>query len=125
MKSEARTNPKIASIKRAIENYISTAKGRSDFFVFYRNWYCGVTNNETKRKAEHKYDKKIPAMYFHAWDAGSKVNALAIESYFHGKNMRGESKSPGGVRQSSRYVYVFKWKTNFADDIANFFESNE
>lgn len=120
-----KTNPKIAAIKRAIENYIHPDNNRSDFYVRYSNWYCGVTNDDTKRKASHKYDKKISAMYFKSWDAGSKENALAIESHFHNKLMRGKSNSPGGVKSSSRYVYVFKWLTNFADDISHFFESNE
>ena len=64
-------------------------------------------------------------MYFKAWDAGSKINALAIENYFHQKGMRGLSKSPGGVRISSRYVYIFKLHTNISDDLARFFEMNE
>ncbi len=119
------TNPKIGAIKRAIENYIHPDNNRSDFFVKYSNWYCGVTNDDTKRKAAHRYGKNISAMYFKAWDAGTKANALAIEDYFHSKNMRGKSQSSGGVRTSSRYVYVFKWYTTIADDVAAFFESNE
>lgn len=120
-----RTNPKIGAIKRAIESYIHPDNKRSDFYVEYSNWYCGVTNDDTERKAQHKYEKNISAMYFKAWDAGSKANALAIEQYFHSKKMRGESKTPGGVKNSSRFVYVFKWHTNIADDLARFFESNE
>lgn len=120
-----RTNPKIGAIKRAIINYISTGSGRSTWYVDHSNWYCGVTNDETKRKSQHKYTKDISALYFRSWDAGSKTNALAIENYFHKLGMRGLSKSAGGVRTSSRYVYVFKYRTSIADDIAQFFESNE
>jgi hypothetical protein len=116
------TNSKVGAIKRAIETYIHPDNNRSDFFVKYRNWYCGVTNDDTKRKAAHKYSKEIPALYFKSWDAGSKSNSLAIEKHFHLLGMRGESKSPGGVKSSSTFVYVFKWKTNIADDIAHFFE---
>lgn len=124
-KMSNRTNPKIGAVKRAVEAYIHPANNRSDIYVNYRNWYCGVTNDTTERKAQHKYEKDIPAMYFHFWDAGSKANALAIEAHFHKLGMRGESKSSGGVKNSSRYVYVFKWHTNIADDLARFFESNE
>src|ERR1043166_2206328 len=101
-----RTNPRIGAIKRAIGAYIHPTTSRSTWYVWYPNWYCGVTNDETKRKAAHKFDKKIGAVYFKAWDAGSRANALAIEEHFHLKKMRGRSKSPGGVRPSSRYVYV-------------------
>lgn len=120
-----KSNPKVGAIKRAIENHIHPDNGKSDFYVKYSNWYCGVTNDDAKRKAAHKFTKDIPALYFKSWDAGSKSNSLAIEKYFHSKGMRGDSKSPGGVRTSSRYVYVFKWKTNIADDIAHFFDSLE
>lgn len=118
-------NHKIAAIKRAIENYIKPENNRSGLWVRYPNWYCGVTNNETIRKARHKWEKKIPALYFKSWDAGSKANSTEIESYFHAKGMRGISKSAGGVRSSSKLVYIFKWKTNIADDLAHFFETLE
>jgi len=119
------TNTKIGAIKRAIENYIHPANSRSGFYVNHTNWYCGVTNDETRRKAAHKYGKNITALYFKAWDAGSKTNALAIERYFHSLGMLGQSKSSGGVRSSSRYVYIFKRHKNIADVIGEFFETNE
>lgn len=115
----------ISAIKRAIENYIHPKNHRSDFYVEYSNWYCGVTNDSTKRKAKHKWGKKIPALYFHAWNAKTKANSLEVEKHFHNKGMRGISKSPGGVRSTSVQVYVFKWKTNIADDLAHFFEMVE
>src|ERR1700756_4831992 len=108
------TNFKIGAIKRAIEFHIHPSNNRSDFYVEYGNWYCGVTNDETMRKAQHKYTKQISAMYFKAWNAGSKINSLAVEKYFHSKGMRGFSKSPGGVRQNSKFVYIFKLRTNIA-----------
>lgn len=120
-----KTNTKIGGIKRAIENHIATKNGRSQIVVLYGNWYCGVTNDETRRKADHKYGKNISALYFKAWDAESKDNALLVEKHFHQQGMKGLSKSPGGVRSSSKYVYIFKRYTTIADDIAAFFESNE
>ncbi len=113
------------TIKRAISNYIHPNNNRSDGWIEHSRWYCGVTNDDTKRKAQHIWEKQISAMYFKSWDAGSKANSLIIEKYFHGLGMKGDSKSPGGVKSTSRYVYVFKINPNIIERISQFFESNE
>ena len=43
-----------------------------------------------------------------------------IEKYFHDLGMKDKS-SVGGARESTTYVYVFKIRTNIADDLAYIF----
>lgn len=111
---------KIGAIKRAIEVHIHPNNNRSDFYVNYKNWYVGITNNVNLRKAQHQKGKNIPALHFKSWNAETKSNAIEIEKYFHNLGMKDKS-SVGGARDSTTYVYVFKIRTNIADDLANLF----
>ena len=111
---------KIGAIKRAIADHIHPNNGRSDIYVNYRNWYVGITNNVNLRKIQHQKGKNIPALHFKSWNAESKNNAIVIEKYFHDLGMKDKS-SVGGARESTTYVYVFKIRTNIADDLAYIF----
>lgn len=115
---------KRAAIIRAIEHHISpkNKNGRSDFFVEYSNWYCGVTNKEAVRKAQHENKNGEKTFYFKAWDAGSKKLALEIEAHFHAKGMQGNGGT-GGVIDTTKYVYVYKKSPNVFDRLARLFHS--
>lgn len=126
-KNQPKTKPdgrKKMAIIRAIESYIShnNKAGRSDFYVEYSNWYCGVTNSESVRKAQHANNNGEATYYFKAWDAGSKELALEVESHFHAKRMQGDGGT-GGVRITTTFVYVYKKSPNVVDRLARFFNS--
>lgn len=108
---------RIGAIKRAINSYISTKKGKSDFFIDHSNWYIGVTNNAQVRKVQHQRQKNISALYYKAWDAETKSNALAIEKHFHDLGMKDKASS-GGAVETTKYVYVFKINPNMIDEVA-------
>jgi hypothetical protein len=56
-------------------------------------------------------------LYYKAWDAGTKSNALAIEKYFHDLGMKDKASS-GGAVETTKYVYVFKINPNMMDEVA-------
>jgi predicted GIY-YIG superfamily endonuclease len=111
---------KIGAVKRAILNHIHPKNNRSDFYVRYSNWYIGITNNVKIRKAQHQKNKNIAALHFKAWNTDTKKNAIEIEKHFHALGMR-DKASIGGAKDSTTYVYIFKVKTNIADDVAYLF----
>jgi len=109
---------KIGAIKRAIENHIHPDSGRSFLYVDYSNWYIGITNDPSVRKAQHEYQKQLTAMHFQWWEAGSKDNALEIEEYFQDAGMQ-DKKGAGGAKKNSTMVYIFKINTHFLDLLVN------
>lgn len=71
-----------------------------------KGWYCGITNNENRRKAEHNYAKgKIK--YWKCINASTMKKASEVEAYF---SIKGTSNlpSPNGANKSSKWVYIFK-----------------
>jgi len=71
-----------------------------------KNWYVGITNNEKRRKAEHKA-KMLNLKFWKSFNAGTLNNANEIEAYFSEK---GTSNRPSknGANEKSKFVYVFK-----------------
>jgi hypothetical protein len=97
-------SPSAAQIKREIKAWV---KHFSFLGVDYGRWYIGVTNNPKVRINAHRCKIKDEPYMWYAWYAYSKVNALAIERYFHELGML-ETSHPGGPAENTRYVYVFK-----------------
>lgn len=77
-----------SAIKAAIEAIIMAPS----------NWTIGVTDNPTRRKAEHGNPSN-----WHQWDADTETAARNVESYFKAKGMKG---GPGGLGRAD-YVYIF------------------
>lgn len=74
-------------------------------------WYCGITNNELRRKAEHNLKKGLVS-YWKCFDAENKQNANDVESYF---SQKGTKNAPhiGGATSNSKYVYIFKLNNSY------------
>ena len=89
-------------IKSAITKHIkaSTASFRLN------QWYCGITNNTTRRNAEHRY-KKGAIKHFFAIDAKTLTKARAVEKYFSEKGTVNHKKKGNTVKDTTN-VYVFK-----------------
>ena len=77
-----------ATIKTAIEKKVRT----------YASWTIGVTDDLTRRRAEHGNPSP-----WHEWDADTETVARNVEAYFIAKGMKGGAG--GGGRAD--YVYIF------------------
>lgn len=111
---------KAACIRHAIERHISPLTRRSLFYRDYSKWYIGITNNVTVRRGQHRREKQVDTLYFAYWNAGTKAIAASIEKHFHKLGMKDEH-GMGGAIASSRYVYVFKIRTNWMEDLESLF----
>lgn len=69
-------------------------------------WYCGITNNELRRKAEHKRDRGNIS-FWKCLRAKNMHAANEVEAYFSGK---GTSNFPEarGATGTSNWVYIVK-----------------
>ena len=67
----------------------------------YRSWYVGITNDEERRKDEHRIEENVSC--WKSWETDSPEDAEYIEKYFIDKNMKG---APGGTK-SPNCVYIF------------------
>ena len=77
-----------SAIKASIEAIISVPS----------NWTIGVTDDPTRRKAEHGNPSG-----WRQWDADTETAARNVESYFIAKGMKGGSGGSG----RADYVYIF------------------
>ena len=77
-----------SAIKVAIEAIITAPS----------NWTIGVTDNPSRRKAEHGNPSN-----WHQWKADTETAARNVESYFIAKGMKGEVG--GGFTPT--WVYIF------------------
>ncbi len=68
-------------------------------------WYCGITNNEERRKTEHK-NLKGKIIHWKCIDEDSMRKANEVEAYFSLKGTKNLS-SPNGAVKSSWWIYVF------------------
>ena len=105
---------------RAITDIITHIKIKSDVFVDYGNWYCGITKDKDamKRIKRHMKDKKTPALYPIVRTALTMENANLIEAHF---SIMGMTNAPHkeGAKPESIYVYAFKRHLNFIESMAH------
>ena len=80
-------------IKAAIEKRVNSTEKKD-----YSIWTIGVTDDPTRRKAEHGSPK-----YWMQWNADSETAARNVEKYFLGKGMKGGTGGSG----KADYVYIF------------------
>lgn len=99
----------INSIKGQITKHIKKSMDSDNPRLNY--WYCGITNDELRRKAEHNLKKGI-VNYWKCFDAETRFNANEVESYF---SKKGTINAPhaGGAKQNSRFVYIFKLNNSY------------
>lgn len=79
----------------------------SILYVKRGNWYAGITNNENRRKIEHRIKNQDKIWCWKCWDAKSLRIANALENSL---SRRGFSNAPfkGGAKSTSKYIYVYK-----------------
>lgn len=77
-----------ANIKAAIETIVTD----------YTIWTIGVTDDPSRRRAEHGNPT-----HWHQWDADTEQAARNVEAHFLAKGMKG---GPGGLGRAD-YVYIF------------------
>jgi len=97
-----------SSIKGQFTRFIKETMGSKNPRL--NGWYCGITNNENRRKAEHNYVKgKIK--HWKCINASTMKKASEVEAYF---SVKGTSNlpSPNGANKSSKWVYIFKMPSN-------------
>jgi len=68
----------------------------------YTSWTIGITNDNKRRKEEHKNDGKSLG-FWKDWKANSEQIARNVEKYFLEKGMKGG----GGGGDNPTFVYVF------------------
>ncbi len=68
----------------------------------YKSWTCGITNDPTRRKGEHKNDGKNVGAWCD-WKADTERIARDVEAHFLAKGCKGG----GGGGTTPTYVYVF------------------
>ncbi len=95
---------KIRAIKGAITRHIRLSMNSENPRL--SNWYCGITNDVNRRKAEHNAYRGL-VNFWHCYDAGSVSNANIIEAAMSEKGMINRPHIGGAIR-TSRWVYVFK-----------------
>ena len=93
-----------SSIKGQFTRFIKETMGSENPRL--NGWYCGITNNESRRKAEHN-NSKGKISNWKCIDAGSMKKANEVEAYFSSKGTR-NLPNPNGAVKSSRWVYIFK-----------------
>ncbi|HCT31523.1 MAG TPA: hypothetical protein DIW31_12540 [Bacteroidales bacterium] len=106
MKRKPNNIRKIASIKGAITKHIKSSMGTVN--PRYSLWYCGITNDTERRKAEHNVRKKdIKIEFWKSFNAGTMNDAQIIETEMFSKGMK-NMPYKGGANVGSKNVYVFK-----------------
>jgi len=93
--------------KQVIKLIEQHLKEQSSFKIDYTRWYCGVTNNPSSRKSNHKAKTKHEPYFWIHYYCRSKNISLAIEKYYHDKGML-ETDQKGNVQEDSYYFYVYK-----------------
>lgn len=93
-----------SSIKGQFTKFIKDTMGSNTPRL--NGWYCGITNNEDRRRAEHNY-KKGEIKYWKCINAQTMEKANEVERYFSQKGTM-NLPSPNGASTSSKWVYVFK-----------------
>lgn len=92
------------SLKGQMTKHIKKSMGSKNPKLQY--WYCGITNNEQRRKIEHS--RLLPLLsYWKCLKADNIIEANEVELYFHNKGTSNRG-SKNGARLSSVYVYVFR-----------------
>lgn len=104
--SISKPNPKriAAGIKAAITMHIKNSMNSDNPQL--RLWYCGITNNEVKRKAAH-IAKRTKVDFWKIYNASTLEIAHSIEFDLSLKGTN-NCKHKGGANESSIFVYVFK-----------------
>jgi len=95
---------KTTSIKGEFTKFIK--KSMSSENPRFSGWYCGITNNEERRKAQHNYARGN-IKYWKSTNAGTMKKANEVERYFSEKGTI-NLPSPNGAKASSKWVYIFK-----------------
>jgi hypothetical protein len=86
------------------------------YFPDGARWYCGITNNPTKRKQAHR--KQHPQMmFFKSFYAYTLDVAHQIEKDLAEYCINYPQK--GNAKQNSHYVYIFKAHPTLIDKILN------
>jgi hypothetical protein len=67
----------------------------------YNLWTIGITDDPTRRKAEHESEGKV--MGWRDWKADTETIARNVERYFLAKGMKGGT----GGGEHPTYVYIF------------------
>lgn len=83
----------------------------------YERWYCGITKHANgERLKQHIKNKKIDGLYYKQMNAGTMIQANAVERRF---SELGTSNAPEsrGATSESIYVYVFKITANTVEKI--------
>lgn len=97
---------KIATIKGAITKHIKSSMGSEN--PRYSLWYCGITNDTERRKAEHNIKKKgIKIDFWKSFNAETMNDAQIIEVEMFNRGMINKPHK-GGAHIGSKNVYVFK-----------------
>lgn len=71
-----------------------------------KDWYCGIINNEMRRKAEHN-KKHLNISFWKCINAEQLLDANGVESYFSKKGTINRA-SKNGTNETSTFVYIFK-----------------
>ena len=95
---------KVTGIKGEFTKFIKKSMGSES--PRFSGWYCGITNNEERRKAQHNYTRGN-IKYWKCVYAGTMKKANEVERYFSEKGTI-NLPSPNGARASSKWVYIFK-----------------
>ncbi len=92
------------SINAKISDWVSK---NSFLYIDNSRWYSGITNNEERRKIEHKIKNQADIKCWKCWDAKTKRIASALEDSLH---RRGFSNAPfsRGAKETSKFIYVYK-----------------
>lgn len=102
---KAKNPTKVSAIKAGITKHVKSSMGTEN--PRYKLWYCGITNDTTRRNAEHK-SKRIEAIeHWKTFDAETLNDANIIERSMHEKDMINKPHK-GGAIETSTWVYVFK-----------------
>jgi hypothetical protein len=100
--------------KKIIRQINSWIKEHSTLYVEFSNWYIGVTNDPQSRELSHR--QKASTQYWVCFNARSKKIALLIETWGHSKGML-ETDKKGGVRENTKFVYIYKKHGNIVDQL--------
>lgn len=81
-------------------------------------WYCGITNDTTRRNAEHRTKKGL-IKHFFALDAQTFTKAREVEKYFTDKGTSNDKRKGNTVKNTTN-VYVFKLPPTTLGNLAKF-----